>query len=315
MKRKMDNLTQELILQRYEIKPGKDAFRYIQSWFALKRLARNVTKRDQKYFLDITSGVDRAILNIGTFEKAIVDIIRDICVSTGYTDHLVDIGANIGNHTVSLADVFKQVTAIEPNPVIFKILEANVLRNKKHNVKCYNFGLAEEKAAATLVATSENHSLGKVKQRTMLGADAFSIGEDSFDIEHEIQLEATSTFFAGFSGMNTKTFIKIDVEGMEQEILMQLLNFIRVENPIIGFEWYVREQMGIKDIITSLPNYNAYVVDSNESAVLNPALKLVQLLLNGRKFSMQQYNPEKLKNSYPLVMLIPSTLNLDTIID
>jgi FkbM family methyltransferase len=307
---KPDNLSHPAVLESYEIRPGMEVLRYVQSWLALKHLAKNANVRKRKFFLDVTSGVDRAVLNQGTFEKAIVDIIREVCVLTGYTDHLVDIGANIGNHSVWLADLFQHISAVEPNPVIFKILEANLLRNNINNVSCYNFGLAEQSSTATLIATSENHSLGKVKQHTTLGADAFNIDESVFDIEHEIQLQSTSAFFTKFSGQHAKTFIKIDVEGMEQEILTQLLDFIRAEQPIVGFEWYVREQLGIKDIIAALPDYKAYVIESNECATSNPILKAIYLLGKGRKFFMQPYNPDILKASYPLVILIPAKLSL-----
>jgi FkbM family methyltransferase len=311
MKTNPSNSAQEILLQRYEIRPGIDVLSYVRSWFALKRLARKVLERDRKFFLDVTSGVDRAILNLGTFEGAIIDIIKAVCGNTGYTDRLVDIGANVGNHSVTLADMFKHIIAIEPNPVIFKVLEANILRNNVRNVLCHNFGLAERASSATLVATSENHSLGKVKGRSTLGAGAFNIDEGSFDIEHEIRLESTADFFGQLSGTHAKTFIKIDVEGMEQEILGQLLQFIRAEEPIIGFEWYVREQPGIRDIIGSLSNYSAYVVDSNDDPTRHPMLKAAHLLLFGRRFLVKRYNAEALKASYPLVMLIPSRLDLD----
>lgn len=310
MKTRTNDPIHGTVLQRYEIRPGIEVLSYVRSWFSLKRLAKKVSKRDRKFFLDVTSGVDRTILNLGTFEKAIIEIIKAVSSSTGYTDRLVDIGANIGNHSVCLASEFKQVIAIEPNPVIFKILEANILRNGIRNASCHNFGLAEQASLATLIATSENHSLGKVKHRSTLGAGAFNIDESSFDIEHEIRLESTEGFFAQLAGTKGKTFIKIDVEGMEQEILGQLLPFIRAEEPILGFEWYVREQPGIKDMIASLPNYTAYVVDSNDQPNLHPVLKAAHLLFCGRRFWMRRYDPATLKSSYPLVMLIPSRLKL-----
>lgn len=308
MKINNKSVSQKSISDKYEIMPGIEAFSYLRSWFSLGRLTKKVSQRKYKFFLDITSGVDRAILNVGTFEKAIVEIIEQVCIKTGYTDQLVDIGANIGNHSVCLASTFNKAAAIEPNPVIFKILEANLLRNKIRNVTCYNFGLAEKDSVATLVATSENHSLGKVREHSTLGADAFNVEESAFDIEHEIQLKSTKNFFENFTDSNTKTFIKIDVEGMEQEILTQLQAFIIAEEPIVGFEWYVREQMGIKNIIASLPNYTAYVIESNEGVSSNLIFKTIHLLLHGRKFSMHPYNPDMLKASYPLVMLIPTRL-------
>jgi FkbM family methyltransferase len=301
------------VLERYEIKPGLEVLEYLRSWLSLNRFAKKVTASEYKFFLDVSSGVDRAILTSGAFEKAILDIIKAVCVGTNYTDQMVDIGANIGNHSVCLAGVFKDIASVEPNPVIFKVLEANILRNNIKNAQCYNFGLAEKASSATLVATSANHSLGKVKQHTTLGADAFNIDDSAFDIEHSIQLESTSVFFERFAGLGKKTFIKIDVEGMEQEILTQLLPFIRAEEPIVGFEWYVREQQGIKDIIASLPNYAAYVIDSNDQSDSNPLMKAVHLLQYGRKFSMKPYAPADLKAEYPLVMLIPSKLDLSSI--
>jgi FkbM family methyltransferase len=300
------------VIEKYEIKPGLDVLDYFLSWFSLNRFAKKVTASEHKFFLDVSSGVDRAILTSGAFEKAILEIIQTVCTGTNYTDQMIDIGANIGNHSVSLSGFFKNIASVEPNPVIFKVLEANILRNSIKNVQCYNFGLAEKASSATLVATSANHSLGKVKQHSTLGADAFNIEDSDFDIEHAIQLESVSVFFTKFSGLNQKTFIKIDVEGMEQEILSQLVPFIHAEEPIVGFEWYVREQPGIKDIIASLPNYTAYVIDSNDHIESNLFAKAFHLLRYGRKFSMKPYKSSELADSYPLVLLIPTKLNLQS---
>jgi FkbM family methyltransferase len=308
MKKNNDNVSQKSVSNKYEIMPGIEAVSYLRSWFSLGRITKKVTQRKYKFFLDVTSGVDRAILNVGVFEKAIIEIIEQVCIKTGYTDQLVDIGANIGNHSVCLAETFKKVAAIEPNPVIFKILEANLLRNKIRNVECYNFGLAEKDSNATLVATSENHSLGKVREHTTLGAAAFNVEESAFDVEHEIQLKSTKSFFEKYAKNNAKTFIKIDVEGMEQEILTQLQSFINAEEPIVGFEWYVREQMGIMNIIASLHGYSTYVIESNEKINSNLIFKAIHLFLHGRKFSMKPYNPDILKASYPLVILMPTRL-------
>jgi FkbM family methyltransferase len=308
------NIPNVSVIEKYETRPGVAVLDYLVSWFALNRFAKKVMASEHKFFLDVSSGVDRAILNSGAFEKAILDIIKVICVSTKYTDQLIDIGANIGNHSVSLSNIFKNIAAVEPNPVIFKVLEANVLRNNIKNAQCYNFGLAENASSATLVATSANHSLGKVMQHSKLGANAFNIDESAFEIEHSIQLESTSVFIEKFAGANKKIFIKIDVEGMEEEILTQLVPFIRAEEPIVGFEWYVREQEGIKDIIASLPNYAAYVIESNDQPELNPLMKAIHLLLYGKKSFMKPYIPSELKESYPLVLLIPSKLNLSDLL-
>lgn len=310
---KSHNLSAEAVLEKYEIRPGMAVLSYLRSWLSLQRLAKKVAASEHKFFLDVSSGVDRAILTSGAFEKAILDIIRAMCASTGHTDQLVDIGANIGNHSVCLAAMFKNVAAVEPNPVIFKVLEANILRNNIRNAQCHNFGFASNASPATLVATSANHSLGKVKQRTTLGAGAFNMNENTFDIEHEIELESTSKYFERFAGKKCQTFIKIDVEGMEEEILSQLIPFIRKEQPILEFEWYVREQPGIKDIRATLPGYAAYVIDSNDRQDRNPISKALHLVWQDRMFSMKPYDAAALKDSYPLVMLLPTIFDISSV--
>jgi len=304
------NIKKIHIDESYDVKPGSEAISYLISWFQINRLAKKSSKRDLKFFLDVTSGVDKAILNMGMFEKAILNIIKEICIKTGCTDQLFDIGANIGNHTVSLSKIFDKVHSVEPNPVIFKVLEANILRNNIQNVIPYNFGLAAEKSNAVLVATSEQHSLGKVEQHSTLGAEGFGITEKEFSIRHPIALESTRDFFSRFSGSKSKTFIKIDVEGMEQEILSQLALFIQSDEPIIGFEWYVKEQPGIKDIINQLHGYKAYVVDGDELSPQSALTKFISLIFNGRKSVIRPYDPNDLRPAYSLVLLVPNRFQI-----
>ncbi len=55
----------------------------------------------------------------------------------------IDIGANIGNHSIYFSDYVKEVHAFEPNPRVFRILEIN--SEYKKNINCYNYGLGENK--------------------------------------------------------------------------------------------------------------------------------------------------------------------------
>ena len=53
----------------------------------------------------------------------------------------LDIGANIGTHTVILGELFKTVYAFEPQKEAFEILLLNIKENNLSNVIGYNYGL------------------------------------------------------------------------------------------------------------------------------------------------------------------------------
>src|SRR3990167_2424357 len=58
---------------------------------------------------------------------------------------MVDVGANIGNHTLYLAKYCANIVlAFEPFPDTHQLLESNILQNKICNVQPINFGLSNE---------------------------------------------------------------------------------------------------------------------------------------------------------------------------
>ena len=59
---------------------------------------------------------------------------------------ILDVGANIGNHTCFFARYFNQVIAFEPNPVAYRILQANIGLNRLKNVVLRKVGLSDKGA-------------------------------------------------------------------------------------------------------------------------------------------------------------------------
>ncbi len=66
----------------------------------------------------------------------------------------IDVGANIGNHSVFFADYYDRVYSFEPNPLAYKLLEINALLRK--NITCFNFGLSRCEHQAQLVSPPGN---------------------------------------------------------------------------------------------------------------------------------------------------------------
>src|SRR5258708_16811237 len=122
-------------------------------------------------------------------------------------DTIVDVGANIGTHSIALAARFphSEVVAFEPQRLAFSLLCANVLAANTGNVYPYNCGCAETEKI--------------VRAKADYGSIDWNIGAFSLCDVGESQADADPLLLTTLDGANFKRrvqFIKIDVEGMEE---------------------------------------------------------------------------------------------------
>ncbi len=116
-----------------------------------------------------------------------------------------DLGANIGLHSIILSRCGFDVTAYEPDPVHFALLNRNLEINQCLGVKSIN-------AAVSDVAGVENfvRVLGNTTSSHLEGSKDNAYGE----LEHfEVKTIAVDQVFEGAD------FIKMDVEGAEAKII------------------------------------------------------------------------------------------------
>lgn len=66
----------------------------------------------------------------------------------------IDIGANIGNHSLVFSRHFANVVSYEPHPRTFKLLEMNT--SCARNIKAYNLGLGDKAKVVLLYESSLN---------------------------------------------------------------------------------------------------------------------------------------------------------------
>jgi FkbM family methyltransferase len=289
----------------YEIRPGFDAFRYLTTYGFLSWLANRATRRNTRMFVEIRSNIDRHVLSEGVFEKGVLDLLRDMCQRTGRTDLMIDIGANIGNHTVGLADLFKQVECVEPHPVLFRVLQANTLCNRQAHVTCHNIGLADENTSGTLTESPGNHALNRVRERSQLPPEVFGLTSAQFSNEFRIELRSAREFVGQFADKLDHAFIKIDVEGMEQEIISSLLPLLTTHKPLVGFEWFTKSQPRMTEIVTSVPGYELWGIRVHDAGSSH-LLRAIKMLFAGRGYTLERIDPKRLDEVYPLAMLVPA---------
>lgn len=159
----------------------------------------------------------------------------------------IDVGANIGNHTVFFSDFFKKVISYEPNPITYKLLSVNTYFLQ--NVEVNNFGLSD---------TSKELNLSVLKGN--IGGSSATINHNS-GINHKIELIKLDDLNENVTG--NIALIKIDVEGMEEKVLMGAKNTINKYRPIILFElWSSSFENRTSSTIRFLENagYNMYIL-------------------------------------------------------
>lgn len=135
----------------------------------------------------------------------------------------LDIGANIGNHSVAFSSHFSEVHAFEPNTNVFELLKINA--KLADNIKPWNFGLSQKAQTFQVV-----EKLGNVGS-SGVGVDAGPLVGDTMNFEMQA-LDHTD--------LNLKdkriTFVKIDVEGHEPEAIAGAKKTLERHQPIVGLE-------------------------------------------------------------------------------
>ncbi|MBO4491312.1 MAG: FkbM family methyltransferase [Lentisphaeria bacterium] len=130
----------------------------------------------------------------------------------------VDIGANIGNHTVFFSKICKakQIYSFEPQKEIFRILQKNTELNHCEGVTLSNFALGCKKGMLSIN-----------------NFDPENWGGTSF-----IPDDNGNTPVETFDSLNIGKvdFIKIDVEGAETDVLLGAEKTISRDNPIVWCE-------------------------------------------------------------------------------
>lgn len=133
----------------------------------------------------------------------------------------VDIGANVGNHSLFAARYLgaSRVIPFEPNPRAYKLLMTNVLLNDLGGIidtSHLGFGLADKEEGGYGMRNVE---------RNLGGADMVA-GEGDLVVKTGDEVLARVT----------PSFIKIDVEGMEMRVLAGLEKTIARAKPVLLVE-------------------------------------------------------------------------------
>ncbi|MGE6371968.1 FkbM family methyltransferase [Stutzerimonas stutzeri] len=147
-----------------------------------------------------------------------LEMLQDIEANVSPGDLVLDVGANIGNHTLYLAAIANcKVTSFEPNTSLVEALRRSVEINQLgERVTLMPFGVGHAAGKGHFAAIMEDN----------LGGQSIDIGEGDIRIVALDELEFPERV----------RLIKIDVEGMELPVLEGAVNLIDQDRPLIYVE-------------------------------------------------------------------------------
>lgn len=232
-----------------------------------------IVKRNETQFLlfDKPDIVSNGIRHGSGWEEHLEAISERFLVNT-FGGSVLDIGANLGSYSVPLAQKFPNVTfhSFEPQRIIFYQLCSNVLINALQNVVCHNYGISDhnDKFMAIMPDYATETNVG-----------AFSLDEQTRENNYECAtkglMEEIEVRILDDQSFKNVRLIKIDVEGLEMEVLKGALKTIEDNNfPPIIFEawtykpWYQERRKDLIKFVESL-GYNVTTVGENNIAQHN----------------------------------------------
>jgi hypothetical protein len=225
-------------------------------------------------------GVGHQLLNTSSFDQQEVDfalwLIERRRINYGAGVIAIDCGANIGVHTIEWARLMHswgEVIAFEAQEKIFYALAGNIAINNCLNV------------TARLAAVGSHCSSIQIPELNYLipssyGSFELNKRENNEYIGQDIDYKKTTTVpLLSIDSLNLKRldFIKIDVEGMEEEVLEGARRTIEKHHPNMIIEIIKSDKRKIEKFLTEL-EYTAFPMGMNLLAINknDPVLKNIK---------------------------------------
>lgn len=200
------------------------------------------------FYIRANDEICRQIATEGLFERKFLEFVAARLPSDAV---VLDIGANIGNHALYLARYASVVHCFEPNPMVIADLERNIALNHAANVIVHPFGMGSSDGEFPFIVNTAGN----------VGASGFAATEHARNKPLSSELTTLPIRHAGQAiaelDLRHIDFIKIDVEGMELDVIRAMKEIIDQFRPIISFEYHghLVDPSTFDDIRLALPGY------------------------------------------------------------
>lgn len=205
------------------------------------------TRDGLRFILRPNDYIAREIYVFGLYERPFLKFLENhLCNSRT----MLDVGANIGNHSVYLSRTFERVVSFEPNPTALEYLHQHKEMNDCANLTICEVGLGKENASLPFLQDpGDNLGMSHFLQETDDPSGATSclsirIGDQMVE---ELDIRDVD-------------YVKIDVEGFELDVLTGLRTTIERHRPVVTFEFHGQNHglAAFDEIASFLPGYRFF---------------------------------------------------------
>lgn len=170
--------------------------------------------------------ISKEIIINGIYEKNECEcILKKLINKSDKKKNFIDIGANLGNHSIFFSEFFNKIYAFEPNKVIYSLLNFNTKEYK--NIKTFNLGLSNNNTIKKIYYNNENYGGGSVFKENK------SLFKNKKIFTQNIKLKKLDNIKLGREKV---AIVKIDVEGHEYEVLRGMQKILASDSPILLIE-------------------------------------------------------------------------------
>ena len=144
-------------------------------------------------------------------------------------DTVIEVGANIGTHSVPLSRIIGaqgKILCIEPQQYIFQVLNANLAMNSVLNATTLSCIVSDDES--TMRLSRNTYSEGG-------NAGAYEVIESVEPLDWFVPVRTIDSLVEQFQ-LNQVAMLKVDVEGMESQVLSGARETIERDRPILFFE-------------------------------------------------------------------------------
>jgi FkbM family methyltransferase len=245
--------------------------------------------------------VSEEVLVAGIYESALLSALFDGLLADRRSVFLqgaaVDVGANIGNHSLFFARRFAAVHAFEPNPPALALLRCNAALAGAAHLQVHPVGLGDRDAQLPFVQNTDGN----------LGGSGFGFAGVRGGQAQLCEIRRGDGVLPAALGGLPLALLKIDVEGAELAVLQGLAETIAREKPVVVFESNrAGGPQGGGEVLAWLQaqGYRDFHAVEDESAGASPWRRLALRLLRGERIRIAPL-AELQDRPYPMLVARP----------
>ncbi len=180
-----------------------------------------------------------SFIKYGEYSDAEIELLQQVL--NFFDGNVLEIGANIGSHSIALAQYLAQrnnfLYVFEPQPVIFQQLCTNIALNALFNVKAMPYACSKQKGSLYFknIDYTKRNNFGGIEMHEQADINANN-NTDEAEINIMQHVECIKLDELSELHAHKIALLKIDVEGFELNVLKGAADIIQKHRPAIYLE-------------------------------------------------------------------------------